>query len=99
MAVENDPQSVAVIERWRRDKERLEAKVEASEKNFQKTFGDLLRNDNVKRALAQDAQAATKDPGRRENTRSIDALRNRSIHRGYDSDETITGLEPLPWDR
>ena len=97
--MENDPASEAVIQRWRRDKERLEAKTEASEQNFKKTFADLLRQEDVKRSLAMDAQAATRDPSRRENTRSIDALRDRAVHRGYDSDEVITGLEPNPWDR
>lgn len=99
MATEYDPASVAVVERWRREKERLEAKVEATEQSVEKTLADLLRQENVKRALAMDAQAATKDPSRRENTRNIDALRDRSVHRGYESDEVITGLEPLPWDR
>ena len=96
---EYDAKGSAVIRRWEREKERAEARAQAAEENFKKTFADLLRRDDVKRNLAMDAQAATKDSGRQESTRSIDALRDRALHRGYESDETITGLEPLPWDR
>lgn len=93
MAIEYDPASVVVVTRAKREKERLEASVAASEQNFKKTFADLFRQDVVKRNLALDAQAATKDPNRRENTRNVDVLRDRGIYRGYESDETITGFE------
>lgn len=96
--MEYDPASVAVVTRWQRDKERLEASVEAKKQTFNKTFADLLRQENVKRALAMDAQAATKDPNRREASRDLESLRNRSVHKGYESDEIITGMEPMPWD-
>jgi hypothetical protein len=88
----------AVLRRWEREIERQRARAGASEENFKKTFADLMRQENIKRSIAMDAQNATRDPSRHAQTRDVEALKDNFINRGYISDEVISGLEPLPWE-
>lgn len=100
MAEENyDAAGSAVLRRWERDIERQKARTEAAEKNCKGTLAELLKQENVKRAIAMDAQAATKDPSRRAASRNIESLKENFISRGYFSDEIITGNEPRPWEQ
>lgn len=91
-------QNQAVINRWEREMNRARAKAEASEENFQKTFADVLRSQNNKRALAREAKAAV-DSGERGN---VDPTLTRVREGGGamygDDDEVITGEEPRPWE-
>ena len=95
---QRDSQHEMTMGRYIREHERQKARAESSEENFKKTFADLMRQQHIKESLAADAQAATKDNSRRESSRNLDSLREQCRRTGYESDETITGNEPLPWD-
>lgn len=96
---EGDARHEAVIRRETAAWERQKARAEASEENFKKTFADLMKQEEVKRALAADAQQATKDPSRRTSSRNLDTLRESFSCEGYAGGEVITGNESFPWDR
>jgi hypothetical protein len=95
---QGDMQHEFAMQKYIREHDRLKARVEASEKNFTSTFADLMKQENVKRQLAADAQAATKDPNRNAGSRDLDSLREQHVSRGYHSDEVITGNEDRPWE-
>jgi hypothetical protein len=95
---QGDMQHEFAMQKYIREHDRLKARAEASEENFRTTFADLIKQENVKRQLAADAQAATKDPNRNAGSRDLDALRVQSVNRGYHSDEVITGNEDRPWE-
>jgi hypothetical protein len=94
--MENDPRGEATIRKWEREEERKRARAEASEANFAKTFADELRKQSVKKALAAEAQTATKNPGAR--TELMQAA-NEGTSRAMDEDEIVTGMEDRPWER
>jgi hypothetical protein len=82
-----------VIERESRKLEQSKARAEALGENMRKTISDTLKQANVKRALAKDAMAATKDPSRRED------IFEKAGNGIYNDDlEVITGSEPRPWE-
>lgn len=89
-----DPRHEATIRREEARLERAKAKAEAYEKNMTKTLAELLKRDNVKRNLAKDAMAATRD-----DTGRMQDIYKRAGSGTYDNDrEVITGNEPRPWE-
>lgn len=89
----SDSRGESLIRREEAKLERAKAKAEAYENNMRETIASLLKQENVKRALAKDAMAATRDPGRR------DAIYDKAGAGTYDDDlEVITGDEPRPWE-
>ena len=89
----SDARGESLIRREEAKLERAKAKAKAYEKNMQETIAALLKKENVKKALAKDAMAATRDPSRR------DAIFDKAGEGMYNEDrEVITGDEPRPWE-
>jgi hypothetical protein len=89
-----EAQGNATIRKWEREEERKKAKAEAAEENFSKTFANLLKQDNVKKALARDAKNATNNPNAHKN---LMAQAEHGTSQGLDEGE-ITGMEERPWE-
>ena len=93
MPEDYDRQGEMLIQRESRKLDRDRAKAESLEQNMQKTIASLLKDVSVKKTLAADAMAATKD------TRRRDALFDKAQAGAYHDDlEVITGREPRPWE-
>ena len=93
---DEDTRGRMLIEREERKLERARAKLDAYQKNMEETIANLLKKENVKKALARDAMAATRDPGRRDR---IFEQAGEGLF--TDDDEVVTGEfeERRPWDR
>jgi hypothetical protein len=91
----DDGRHESTLRKWEREEERKKARAEASEANFVKTFADELRKQSVKKALAAEAQTATKNPGAR--TELMQAA-SEGTSRAMDDDEVVTGMEDRPWE-
>jgi hypothetical protein len=93
MASDYNARHEAVVKREEAKHERKKAKAEAAEQNMTRTLAGLLKQETVKKALAQDAMAATKDESR------LKDIHKRAGAGTYDNDrEVITGDEPRPWE-
>lgn len=86
-------QNSALIDKETRKLERSRAKAEALEESATKTMASLLKQEAVKKTLAKDAMAATKDRSRREEIFDI------ASGGAYSKDQdVVTGDEPRPWE-
>jgi len=93
MATDYNARHEAVVNRETQKHERQKAKAEAAEQNMTRTLAGLLKQENVKKALARDAMAATRDESR------FQDIHKRAGAGTYDNDrEVITGDEPRPWE-
>lgn len=90
-----EAQANATLRKWEREEEQKKARAEASEKNFVETFANLLKQENVKRALARDAKNATTNPNVNQ---SLMAQAKYGTSHPMDEGE-ITGLEDRPWEK
>lgn len=94
MSDEYNARHDAVVAREREKHHRKIAKAEAAEQNMVRTIAGLLKQDNVKRALAPDVIAASKDESR---LQEIHKQARGGTHCG--EDETITGIDmSRPWE-
>ncbi len=90
----SDGRHDAVLRKWEREEERKKANAEAAESNFAKTFAAELKKQSVKKALAAEAQNATKNPdARTELMRTAQGGTSRPVDEGE-----ITGMEDRPWE-
>ena len=89
----DDGRHEAVLRKWEREDDRKKAKAEASEANFIKTFAAELKKESVKKALAREAQIATKNPNA-----NADLMNQASEGTSVGDDEIITGDAPRPWE-
>lgn len=86
-------QNNALIEKETRKFENAKAKAEALEESATKTMAAMLKQEAVKKTLAKDALAATKDRSRRDEIFKIAA------EGAYNQDQdVVTGEEPRPWE-
>lgn len=94
MAEENfDAKNQALMNRWERKLERERARAAASERNFKKTFADMLKDPNNKKTIARQAKEVI-EGGESNNPLFRQAVEGITVNDG----EVITGLEPRPWD-
>ena len=89
-----DAQGEMLIRREERKLERDRARAAALEENMKSTIAAFLKDASVRKSLAADAMAATKDPSRR------DTIFEKAASGVYKDDlEVITGREDRPWER
>lgn len=90
---ETDRQHELILQREEEKKLRNKAKAEAFKENMLKTFAELLKNEDIKKALLQEAVDASK------NEYSQNPFFKEASSGTYrDNGEVITGLEPRPWE-
>lgn len=95
MSDKYEAQGNAVLRKWEREEERKRAKAEAATENFTKTFANLLKQENVKRALARDAKDATTSQNANRNL-----MTQAEFGTSLEMDEgEITGMEERPWEK
>jgi len=99
----NDAADSACMEKERRRHQNAEAKQEALEDNFKKTFSGMMKHNAVKKALALEAREATRRGDRRFSGRSLEEIMEIAGRPGtvgaYEGD-TVTPEEAnyRPWE-
>lgn len=96
----NDAADEACIQSERRKFENAIAKREALEENFKKTFGNAMKQNAVKKALALEAREATRSADRRWRGRSVDEIMEQGGFNHPNESRTVTEEEAYsrPWE-
>jgi hypothetical protein len=72
--------------------EKAKARLRSFEENMKATLTGLLQQENVRKSVAKDLMAATKDPSR------VKSIHKKAAEGAYDNDELVTGFEERPWE-
>jgi len=96
----SDAADEACLAKEHRDKARREAKFEALEENFKKGFANMMKNPNVKKALAFEAREATRHSDGKFRGRSLEELGELSGRQFSNEGSQVTDEEALhrPWE-
>ena len=96
----SDAADEARMAKEHRDHDRKLAKLEALEDNFKKSISNMMRNPNVKKALAFEAREATRHSDGKFRGRSLEELGELSGRQFSNEGSQVTDEEALyrPWE-